>query len=240
MENEMIAPNAAIFSQHLRNEQVSIEVCAPHMISDRALGIVIERVFEPANGSLDQEIFVHRRVIIPAGPLPEQPELVIGRGSGPPNPPAPEIVPAGNFKARRPFRGGRPDRFKDFIPELCAHPLVAVQDQDPWTDGPVNSDVLLRPEPEPFLQIDVRSVPPGNFRRPIVTAGVDHNDFVRPANRLEAGPYFFLFIAGDHHHREPAPVILYSHGARPLCKNADSTSGFYGGRAGESFRPVWP
>src|SRR6185369_2967977 len=77
--------------------QCCVEAELPEMVTNPSLSKMVHRVGEPPDLALNDQVFVHRHVVVPGAALSDQPDLIIGIHSGMADPGAVEIILARNL-----------------------------------------------------------------------------------------------------------------------------------------------
>src|SRR4051812_35403251 len=77
------------------------------------------------------------------------------------------------------------DRLLDRRRKLGGDFLVGVEPEDPVSGCEGQAEVLLRPEPDPVMIDDLRSLLPRDRDRVVVAAGIDHDPLVAELETVE-------------------------------------------------------
>src|SRR5215467_5097497 len=102
------------------------------MISNMSLSIMLERTRELCDGTPDNQIFMHRHLVILSASPPKQSKLVIGIDAGMAHPGTIKEILSRNFIRNRITRLPTINLRDHFSLERQRHALVGIDNEDPF------------------------------------------------------------------------------------------------------------
>src|SRR5216684_1104983 len=135
--------------QCLLSGERCVELKFLKMVRDPSLGIVVQMPAQHSNSAFNNQILMHRHIVIPRGALSDEADLIIGIDTAVSDP-APVIeVAARDAVGDWIVTGPLLDHLLNLLLQFECDPLIGIEDQNPVWAGLIHAIIFLWSEAWP-------------------------------------------------------------------------------------------
>ena len=202
----------------LRRSPLAVDLQFPPVLPERPERAVLERVTEHRERTGEIDFRMHLTVLVTRHVATEQTDHLVGPPAAAPDAATEEMVGPRNPVAVVPGTCGQEGQ--DLLPQLGCDALVRIDQKDPFVRRLGDRPVLLLRRVDVFMLQHARPELSGDGHGRVARIGVDDQDLVREAHRVETVAQGGLFVEGrddDRQRRSPGAHPLRSLRASFCC-----------------------